>query len=95
VLGVHLRGQEMKTAAYYTTPPTMEQMLAKTRMLLATYPIDMIFLVTEEQAYLNAYKAAFNGKVVHTVAFRAYDTNAYHMRPVPVHCIYIIGAWMC
>jgi hypothetical protein len=83
VLGVHFRGQEMKTEPGHPTPPTVEQMLARTRMLLAEYPINAIFLVTEEQAYLDAYSAAFRDMVFHTAAFRTYDVNAYHIRPYP------------
>jgi hypothetical protein len=83
VLGVHFRGQEHKAAPDRWACPTVEQMLARTRMLLAAYPIDAIFLVTEEQAYLDAYNAAFRGMVLHTAAFRTYDLNAYYIRPYP------------
>jgi hypothetical protein len=83
VLGVHFRGQEHRTAPDRWACPTVEQMLARTRMLLAVYPINAIFLVTEEQAYLDAYSAAFPGMVLHTAAFRTYDVNAYYIRPYP------------
>ncbi len=83
VLGVHFRGQEMKVAPDHPACPTVEQMLTRTRILLAAYPIDAIFLVTEEQAYLDAYRAAFGDMVLHTAAFRTYDVNAYRIRPYP------------
>jgi hypothetical protein len=83
VLGVHFRGQEHKTAPDRWACPTVEQMVSRTRMLLATYPINAIFLLTEEQAYLDAYKAAFHGMVLNTAAFRTYDVNAYNIRPYP------------
>jgi hypothetical protein len=83
VLGVHFRGQEHKTAPDRWACPNVEQMLSRTRMLLAAYPINAIFLLTEEQAYLDAYKAAFHGMVLNTAAFRTYDVNAYNIRPYP------------
>jgi len=83
VLGVHFRGTDMKTAPDHPVCPTLQQMLARTRMLLNAYPIDAIFLVTEEQAYLDAYSSTFRDMVMHTAAFRTYDINSYHIRPYP------------
>ncbi|GHV54909.1 hypothetical protein FACS1894206_08690 [Deltaproteobacteria bacterium] len=83
ILGVHFRGQEQKNAPCHPACPTCEQMISKTKYLLDTYPIDKIFLVTEEQAYLDIFVQTFGERIVFTNAFRTYDINAYHIRPYP------------
>jgi hypothetical protein len=83
ILGVHIRGQEQKTAPGHPTPPRLEQMLKRAGTILSTHPVDALFLVTEEQSYLDAFRAAFGEKLLHTAAFRTYDVNAYHLQPYP------------
>ena len=91
-LGVHIRGQEMKTAAGHPVPPTVEQMLERAESLLQRYPITTIFVVSEEQSYVDAFQRRFGDKVLATKAFRTYETNAYTLpeSPRPLH-MYNLG----
>lgn len=83
VLGIHFRGQEQKHAEHHPTPARPEQIIERTRMLLDRFPIDRIFIVSEEQDYVDLIKRQFGDMVVSTCAFRTYDINAYHIRPYP------------
>jgi len=80
-LGIHFRGQEMKTTPNHPSCPTPEQVIARTKFLLDTYPIETIFIVSEEKAYIDLLCSAFGKMVVFTDAFRTYDVNAYNIRP--------------
>lgn len=91
-LGVHVRGQEMKRAAGHPVPPSIEQMLDRAEGLLRAYPIDGIFVVSEERSYVDAFTQRFGDKVIATEAFRTYETNAYTLPeyPRPLH-MYRLG----
>jgi hypothetical protein len=91
VLGVHMRGQEMKTAAGHPIPPSEEQMLARAEQLLRSLPIDRIFIVSEEQAYVDAFQRRFGEMVLCTDAFRTYEENAYRLPiyPRPLHMYHL------
>lgn len=90
-LGVHIRGQEMKTAAGHPVPPSIEQMLERAESLLQRYPISAIFVVSEEQSYVEAFQQRFGDKVVATKAFRTHETNAYTLPeyPRPLHMYHL------
>jgi hypothetical protein len=83
VLGIHFRGQDMWREPNHPTPATPDQIVGRTRMLLDRFPIDRIFIVSEEQAYVDLLKRLFGDMVVCTSAFRTYDINAYYIRPYP------------
>jgi hypothetical protein len=83
VLGIHFRGQEMARTPHHPTPATPTQMIERARMLLDRYSIDRIFIVSEEQAYVDTIKGLFGDIVTSTAAFRTYDINAYDIRPYP------------
>lgn len=91
-LGVHIRGQEMKTAPGHPVPPSIDEMLARAESMLRRYPITKIFVVSEEQAYIDAFHACFGDKAVSSEAFRTYDVNAYTLAayPRPLH-MYRLG----
>ncbi|MDL2279547.1 hypothetical protein LJC15_02645, partial [Desulfovibrio sp. OttesenSCG-928-G11] len=83
VLGVHFRGQEMKQAPGHPVPPTEEQMLERVRLLLKKLPIDIIFIVSEDQGHVDLFYEHFGARVRSSPAFRTYGENAYLMRPYP------------
>ena len=91
-LGVHIRGQEMKTAPGHPVPPSIDEMLARAESMQQRHPIAKIFVVSEEQAYIDAFHRRFGGKAVSSEAFRTYDTNAYTLAeyPRPLH-MYRLG----
>ena len=81
VLGVHFRGQEMKTAKGHPAPPTEAQMLERTRELLQRFSIDKIYIVSEDQGYVDLFKNEFRERVLCTDSFRTHGENAYKMPP--------------
>jgi hypothetical protein len=83
VLGVHFRGSDQWLAQHHPTPARPEQMIERTRMLLDRFSVDRIFIVSEEQAYLDLFKSLFGEMVVSTCAYRTYDVDAYKIRPYP------------
>jgi hypothetical protein len=90
VLGIQFRGQEMRTAAGHSFPPSVKQMLRKAREMIETYKLDKIFIVTEEQAYLDAFKREFGKMICYTESYRTYNENAYKIYPRENHR-YLLG----
>jgi hypothetical protein len=92
VLGAHFRGQEMKRASGHPVPPSEEQMLERSRHMLDTYDIDRIFVLSEEQGYVDLFKREFGERVVASPSFRTYGENAYTLEspPRPLH-MYLLG----
>ena len=90
VLGVHFRGQEYRLAPDHPFPPTPRQMIARAQALLAEGAYEKVFVVTEEQSYLDLFKRTFGNRVVCTEAYRTYETNAYGIYPRLDHS-YLLG----
>jgi hypothetical protein len=90
VLGIHFRGQEYRTAPIHPFPATPRQMITRARELLSQGGYEKIFVVTEEQAYLDLFKRVFGSRVIHTNAFRTTEVNAYGMYARPNHK-YLLG----
>ena len=53
VLGIHFRGKEINTSAGHAFGPTVEQVIRHTDELLERFDLDLIFLVTEEAAFVH------------------------------------------
>lgn len=85
VLGIHFRGQEQKIAPSHSFPPTEYQMIKYTNNILSEYNINKIFIVTEEQRYLDLYVKNFNNNVLYNNSFRTYQKNAYNIIPRDDH----------
>lgn len=90
VLGVHFRGQEMRTAPGHWFPPSRQQVRAAVAQLLKAHGFSKIFVVTEEKSYLEFLKDQFGDAVVANDHFRTYDTNAYQQYPREHH-MYQLG----
>jgi hypothetical protein len=90
VLGIHFRGQEMKTAGSHPLPPTPEQIIGRAHKLIRDHQFNVIFVATEEQAYLDMLKSEFSDMICHTDYYRTYDRNAYAMYPRENHR-YLLG----
>lgn len=90
VLGVHFRGQEMKLTTSHSFPPTEQQMIKYTDAIIKKYNIQKIFLVTEEQGYLDLFVKRYGRKVVYTDSYRTYGQNAYNLAPREQHR-YLLG----
>ncbi|MDD5570106.1 MAG: hypothetical protein PHD97_03015 [Bacteroidales bacterium] len=90
ILGIHFRGQEQKYAAGHSFPPTKKQMKKYTDEILKKYKIEKIFIVTEEQEYLDFFIEKYGDKVLYTDSFRTHKVNAYNMHPRDNHR-YLLG----
>ena len=82
-LGIHFRGQEMRTEAGHPLPPTMRQMLAAAKNTLEHQNFDHIFLATEAEQYVSAFRRAFGSRLQVSPTFRLRNRNAYTVRKVP------------
>jgi hypothetical protein len=90
VIGVHFRGQELKTAPRHPFPPTERQMIFLTNEILHHYDFQYIFLVSEEQRYVDLFIKIFGDKVIINNCYRTYNENAYLLNPRQQHR-YLLG----
>lgn len=58
--------------------------------LIKRFKIDRIFMVTEDQGYLDLFKNKYGDRLLHTGSFRTINTNAYKMNPRDNHR-YMLG----
>ena len=85
VLGIHFRGKEMNTTPGHCFGPLPKQVIKQTDYLLDKYSLDKIFLVTEEQLYVDLMKKRYGNRLFFTDAFRCVKKNSYNMNPRPLH----------
>ena len=85
VLGIHFRGKEINTAPRHSFGPTIEQIVRHADRLLDSCDLNRIFLVTEEQLYLDALRRRYGGRLFCTDAFRSAKVNSYNLDPRPLH----------
>jgi hypothetical protein len=90
VLGVHFRGKEQNLAPGHSFAPTEKQMIKYSDEIIEKYNIDKIFLVTEEQRYLDLFIKNYGEKVFYTDSFRSYKINSYNVNPRENHR-YLLG----
>lgn len=89
-LGVHFRGKEQNYASGHPFCPTKGQIYRCIDRILAKYPIDTIFLVTEDQRYLDSLRKRYGKLIFATGSFRSRKGNAYNMHPRAKHR-YLLG----
>ena len=77
VLAIHWRGSDHKVLPSHPFPPTEKQILKFTDNLLNKYNFNKIFLVTEEQKYLEIFKKKYGSKLCFCNSFRAYDRKEF------------------
>ena len=90
VLGVHFRGSTYKTARGHALPPTIKLMIKNIEKLMQKYKYDKIFLVTEEQKFLDALKKKFNSKLIYYNSFRMNKLDSFKIYPRRNHR-YLLG----
>lgn len=80
VLGIHVRGTDMKNNLGHPMPATVDRYLEETRCLLNKYPeITRVFLATDECEVLERFQEAFLGlkqELFFHEAFRAKEDGA-------------------
>ncbi len=86
ILGVHFRGTSYKRSPGHPLPATKKQMFKITNDLLKEEKIDKIFLVTEEQNYLDYFKKKFPEKIIHLqCCYRSNKNDAFETYPRDRH----------
>ena len=90
VLGIHFRGKEINTSAGHAFGPTVEQVIRHADDLLDRFDLERIFLVTEEEAFVEPLRRRYGDRLFMTDAFRARKVNSYNLNPRPAHR-YLLG----
>lgn len=87
VLGIHIRGTDMKNNLGHPMPAPVETYIEKTKEILKTYPeIDRVFLATDENDVKIAFETAFEEReelFFMNKAFRTWDTDC--VRKTGIH----------
>jgi hypothetical protein len=84
-LGVHFRGQEMRTARGHWLPPNNKQIFTSIDRMLSTGLFNEIFLVTEDLDNLKAVIKRYGNLVKFTDSYRTSSINAYKIKPRQMH----------
>lgn len=86
-LGVHFRGQEMRTAIGHKFPPKLSQMNDAIAHAWDTGDFDEILLVTEAQQYADSLRRRWGSRLKITPTYRLRYRNSYTLReyPRPLH----------
>ncbi len=86
ILGIHFRGTSYKRSPGHPFPATKRQMLEITENLVKKEKIDKIFLVTEEQNYLDFFEKKFPNKIIHIkCCYRSNKNDAFEIYPRDRH----------
>ena len=86
ILGIHFRGTSYKRSPGHPFPATKRQMLEITENLVKNEKIDKIFLVTEEQNYLDFFEKKFSNKIIHIkCCYRSNKNDAFEIYPRDRH----------
>lgn len=78
VLGVHVRGTDMKHFPGHPVPPSVEEYMEEVDRCLAATHYDKIFLCTDEEPAIKAFENKYGDMVVKSDAFRSTDGSALH-----------------
>jgi hypothetical protein len=89
-LGIHFRGQEMRTAISHPLPPSKKQILKSIDILMARNAYQRIFVCTEDDRLLDFIDSEYRGMVISNNHFRTQGANAYKMTPRANHK-YLLG----
>jgi hypothetical protein len=85
ILGVHFRGSTYKTARGHGFPLTIDLMIKNIETLIQNFNYEKIFLVTEEQKYLDALKKKFKNKIIFYNSFRMGQLDSFKIYPRKNH----------
>lgn len=92
VLGVHFRGHEQNVAPGHPFCPTVRQMHYYTDKIVEKHEIEKIYLVTEQQRYLDSFLRRFGDMVIYSDYFRTDGIDAFKMsRPPREKHMFLLG----
>jgi len=90
ILGVHFRGQEMRTARGHWFPPSNRQMYKAIDIMLSRDTYSKIFVCTEDDRLLSALNKRYPEMIIYNNHFRTSGANAYKINARKNHK-YLLG----
>ena len=81
ILGVHFRGTTYKTARGHAFPLPKNMMKKNIDLLIKKFNYEKIFVVTEEQEYLEFLKKQYGKKIICLNVFRSNNRDAFKHYP--------------
>ena len=90
ILGVHFRGSTYKTARGHAFPSTSKHMIENIQSLINKFGYNKIFIVTEEQKYLQLLKKKFKRKLIFYDSYRMNKLDSFTIYPRKNHR-YLLG----
>lgn len=90
ILGVHFRGSTYKTARGHTMPPSASIMIKNIKYLIKKFNYSKVFIVTEEQKYIEILKKEFKEKCICFPSFRMQNEDSFKIYPRKNHR-YLLG----
>lgn len=86
ILGIHFRGTSYKRSAGHPLPATKQQMYELTKKIMKQNKVDKIFLVTEEQNYLEFFKKKFGDQLIYlNSSYRSNKNDAFKIYSRNLH----------
>ena len=85
ILGIHFRGSTYKVARGHAFPFTIDLMLIEIDKLINKYKYKKIFLVTEEQKYLDTSKKKYGDKCIFYSSYRMHKKDLFKIYPRKNH----------
>ncbi len=80
VIGVHLRGTDMKITPNHSMPPTINQIFNILDKLIIKKKFNRIFLVTDQLSYLVEFKKKYKDLVCYTNCFRSNKNKIFNLK---------------
>lgn len=78
VLGIHIRGTDMKSTPNHPVPPLISQFMDAVDDVCSKRQVENIFLCTDERIILEQMKHKYGDKIVFTNAYRSADGKSVH-----------------
>lgn len=89
-LGVHFRGTDMRHEAYHPLPPSEKQMFRRIDNALNNHFFSGIYLVTDHEQYLRAFKKRYGSRIFSLSVQRSNDLDHFKIYPRNNHR-YLLG----
>lgn len=78
ILGVHVRGTDMKNFQGHPEPPSLDKYMDAVEKCFDGGKYDKIFLCTDEAPVITAFEEKYGARLIKSDAFRSTDGNAVH-----------------
>lgn len=78
ILGIHVRGTDMRNFPGHPEPPSLEEYMKAADSALSDADYDKIFLCTDEDAAIKAFEQKYGSRLIKSDAFRSTDGTALH-----------------